>query len=255
VLLDLAMPRKDGFSLLRELRESSAWADLPVIILTAMGDMDGKIRGMELGADDYVTKPFKLIELQTRVNSALLVREYRKKLMAAEEELAQLRAVDPITGAGTYSQLKASLDGEIARSRRYGRPAAALMFGFDDYQGMRYQLGREKCDELVAGMAKEIRGSLRGADRLFRMDVDEFVILLPETDLQGSRVAAQRLGNIVNGIKVTGRSGPVPVRIRIGGAVFPHERVHSSEDLLREANRAYRALREAGPDKMIFDVP
>jgi len=255
VLLDLAMPRKDGFSLLRELRESSAWADLPVIILTAMGDMDGKIRGMELGADDYVTKPFKLIELQTRVNSALLVREYRKKLMAAEEELAQLRAVDPITGAGTYSQLKASLDGEIARSRRYGRPAAALLFGFDDYQGMRYQLGREKCDELVAGMAKEIRGSLRGADRLFRMDVDEFVILLPETDLQGSRVAAQRLGNIVNGIKVTGRSGPVPVRIRIGGAVFPHERVHSSEDLLREANRAYRALREAGPDKMIFDVP
>ena len=255
VLLDLAMPRKDGFSLLRELRESSAWADLPVIILTAMGDMDGKIRGMELGADDYVTKPFKLIELQTRVNSALLVREYRKKLMAAEEELAQLRAVDPITGAGTYSQLKASLDGEIARSRRYGRPAAALLFGFDDYQGMRYQLGREKCDELVAGMAKEIRGSLRGADRLFRMDVDEFVILLPETDLQGSRVAAQRLGTIVNGIKVTGRNGPVPVRIRIGGAVFPHERVHSSEDLLREANRAYRALREAGPDKMIFDVP
>ena len=255
VLLDLAMPRKDGFSLLRELRESSAWADLPVIILTAMGDMDGKIRGMELGADDYVTKPFKLIELQTRVNSALLVREYRKKLMAAEEELAQLRAVDPITGAGTYSQLKASLDGEIARSRRYGRPAAALLFGFDDYQGMRYQLGREKCDELVAGMAKEIRGSLRGADRLFRMDVDEFVILLPETDLQGSRVAAQRLGKIVNGIKVTGRNGPVPVRIRIGGAVFPHERVHSSEDLLREANRAYRALREAGPDKMIFDVP
>ena len=100
VLLDLMMPRKDGFSVLRELRESSKWADLPVVILTAMGDMDGKIRGMELGADDYVTKPFKLIELQTRVNSALLVREYRKKLMAAEEELAQLRAVDPVTGRG-----------------------------------------------------------------------------------------------------------------------------------------------------------
>jgi diguanylate cyclase (GGDEF)-like protein len=255
VLLDLMMPRKDGFTVLRELRESSAWADLPVVILTAMGDMDGKIRGMELGADDYVTKPFKLIELQTRINSALLVREYRKKLMAAEEELAQLRAVDPITGAGTYSQLKASLDGEIARSRRYGRPAAALLFGFDDYQGMRYQLGREKCDELVAGMAKEIRGQLRGADRLFRMDVDEFVVLLPETDLQGSRIAAQRLGQIVNGMRVTGRNGPVEVRIRIGGAVFPHERVHSSEDLLREANRTYRALREAGPDKMVFDVP
>ena len=59
--------------------------------------------------------------------------------MAAEEELAHLRALDPLTGAGTYSQLKASLDGELARSRRYGRPGGALLFGFDDYQGLRYR--------------------------------------------------------------------------------------------------------------------
>ena len=80
VLLDLMMPRKDGFSVLKALREAEATRELPVIILTAIGDMDGKIRGMELGADDYVTKPFKLIELQTRIKSALLVREYRHPL-------------------------------------------------------------------------------------------------------------------------------------------------------------------------------
>jgi len=117
VLLDLMMPRKDGFSVLKSLREQALYKELPVIILTAMGDMDGKIRGMELGADDYVTKPFKLIELQTRIHAALLVREYRARLEAAEEELVQLRALDPVTGAGTYSQLKASLDSEISRGR------------------------------------------------------------------------------------------------------------------------------------------
>ena len=255
VLLDLMMPRKDGFTVLKEIRETPALRELPVIILTAMGDMDGKIRGMELGADDYITKPFKLIELQTRINSALLVREYRQRLAAAEEELTKLRALDPLTGAGTYSQLKASLDGEIARCRRYERPAAVLLFGFDDYQGVRYHLGREKCDELIATMAKEIRVSLRGADRLFRMDVDEFVLLLPETDLTGAHAAAQRLGKVVHNIEAVGRTGKVEeVRIRIGGAVFPHERVRSSEDLLREANRVYQALRDAGPDRLIFDL-
>lgn len=253
VLLDLMMPKRDGFQVLTEIRNSAQLSDLPVIILTAMGDMDGKIRGMELGADDYVTKPFKLIELQTRINSALMVREYRQKLMAAEEELAQLRAVDPVTGAGTYSQLKASLDGEIARSRRYGRPVAALLFGFDDYQGLRYQLGREKCDAFIAGMAKELLRSLRGADRLFRMDADEFVVLLPETDLPGAKVAAERLGRLVHKLEAVGRNGPFEVRVRIAGAVFPHERVHSSEDLLREANRVFRSLREAGPEQLIFD--
>ncbi len=254
VLLDLMMPRRDGFTLLKLIRESREWSDFPVVILTAMGDMDGKIRGMELGADDYVTKPFKLIELQTRINSALMVRDYRKRLQAAEEELAQLRALDPVTGAGTYSQLKASLDGEIARSRRYGRPAAALMLGFDDYQSLRYQLGRDRCDEFIARMANEIRASLRGADRLFRLDADEFVILLPETDLKGAHVAALRLGQIVHGLKAEGRDGVIDVKVRIGGAVFPHERVRSSEDLLREANRSYRALRDARPDKLVFDL-
>jgi len=140
VLLDLVMPNKDGFAVLKEIRDQSEWAELPVVILTAVGDMDGKIRGMELGADDFITKPFKLVDLKTRVSSALTIREYRKKLTAAEEALAQLRAVDPVTGAGTYAQLKASVDSEIVRARRYARPAAALVLGIDDYQELRYRL-------------------------------------------------------------------------------------------------------------------
>jgi diguanylate cyclase (GGDEF)-like protein len=253
MLLDLMMPRRDGFSVLKAVRETKEVAELPVIILTAMGDMDGKIRGMELGADDYVTKPFKLIELQTRINSALMVRQYRRRLMAAEEELAQFRALDPVTGAGTYSQLKASLDSELARSRRYGRPAACLMFGFDDYQGLRYQLGRDACDAYLGKVAAEIRGVLRGADRLFRVDTDEFVILLPETDLKGSRIVAERLNEAVTRVVVEGPNGRLKVTSRVGGAVFPHERIRSSEDLLREANRSYRELRELTA-KVVFDA-
>ena len=244
VLLDLMMPRRDGFSVLRAVRENTAMSDLPIILLTAMGDMDGKIKGMELGADDYVTKPFKLVELQTRISSALMVREYRRRLMAAEEELAQLRALDPLTGAGTYSQLKASLDSELARSRRYGRPAAALLFGFDDYQAFRYAMGRDGCDKFVALLAQEIRTTLRGADRLFRVDSDEFVVLLPETDLGGAKVAADRLLQIVQSLKPEGRLGAVDPKVRFGGAVFPSEKIRTSEDLLREANKSYRALVE-----------
>lgn len=252
VLLDLMMPRKDGFAVLREMRQHPTWKELPVILLTALGDMDGKIRGMELGADDYVTKPFKLIELQTRVNSALAVRDYRQKLSAAEGELAQLRALDPVTGVGTYAQLKASLDSEIARSRRYGRPVAALVLGFDDYQRLRSQLGREHCDEFVAQVTSEIRGTLREADRVFRIDEDEFVVLLPETDLPAARVAADRLGRVVHQLTAKGRRGDVSAQVRIGGAVFPNERVQGREDLLREANRIFRSLRES--ERLVFDL-
>lgn len=253
VLLDLMMPRRDGFSVLRWVRDDARYAELPVIILTAIGEMDGKIKGMELGADDYITKPFKLIELQTRINSALTVREYRRRLLDAEEELSQFRALDPVTGAGTYSQLKASLDGELARSRRYGRPAACLMFGFDDYQALRYELGREASDQYLARAAQAINGCLRGADRLFRVDTDEFVVLLPETDLPGARIVAERLAATLKAITADGPNGKVSVVARFGGAVFPNERVRTTEDLLREANHSYRGLQQR-PGTVLFDL-
>lgn len=242
VLLDVMMPFRDGFSVLKWARESESFKELPIIILTAAGEMDGKIRGMELGADDFVTKPFKLIELQTRINSALMVREYRRRLFDAEEELAQFRAVDPLTGAGTYSQLKASLDAELARSRRYGRPAACLLFGFDDYPAIRFALGRDATDEWLKKVLHGVQGTLRSADRLFRIDTDEFVALLPETDNAGAKLVGKRMLEVLHGFPVEGPAGPVTVVARVGGALFPSERVRSTEDLLREADRAYRLL-------------
>jgi diguanylate cyclase (GGDEF)-like protein len=251
VLLDLMMPVKDGFTVLKWAREDERFRDLPIIILTAMGEMDGKIRGMELGADDFVTKPFKLIELQTRINSALMVREYRRRLFDAEEELAQFRAVDPVTGAGTYSQLKASLDAELARSRRYGRPASCLMVGFEDYAELRYQLGREATDAYVTRLFQGVLTCLRAADRLFRVDSDEFVVLLPETDLKGARLVGQRLLDVMKDIVTDGPNGRLGVTTRCGGSAFPLDGVRTSEDLLREANRSFRALVEK--KKTLFD--
>jgi two-component system, cell cycle response regulator len=243
LLLDINMPDTDGFSVLRRLREDESLRGLPVIMLTANGDMDGKIRGMELGADDFMTKPFRLVDLQTRITSALTVREYRRRLEAAEEELAQFRALDPVTGAGTYPQLKASLDAEIARSRRYGRPAAVVMFGFDDYQRLRYDLGREACDAYLSVLAREVQKCLRGADRLFRIDVDEFLVLLPETDASGAQVTSERLLHATSQLLGTGTIEDSVRTLRFGGAVFPSAHVHSAEDLLREVNRNYRSLR------------
>jgi diguanylate cyclase (GGDEF)-like protein len=243
VLLDLMMPRRDGFSTLAALRAAEATRALPVIVLTAMGDLAGKIRGMELGADDFVTKPFKLAELQARIHAALTVRDYRERLAAAEEELSLLRAIDPLTGAGTFAQLKASLDAEVARSRRYGRPAALLLFGLEDYAGLRYEVGRVACDQLLADLAQAVRGLFRGADRLFRTDVEEFIVLLPETDLAGAHIAAARLEARARELTAEGPRGPVAAPLRVACAVFPQANVHSGEDMLREANRSFLALR------------
>ena len=252
VLLDLMMPRKDGYEVLAALRAEPRTRSLPVILLTAQGDMTGKLRGMELGANDFLTKPFRLFELQARMNSLLLVHDLQRKYAAMEDELSQLRPVDPQTGAATYGQLKASLDSELARAKRYERPVSVLMLGLHDYGGLRYGLGKAGCDALLADLAKAVSDTLRGADRLFRMDLNNFVVLLPETDLAGARATARRLSDRVLALPVKWPTGTAHARIRVGGAAFPSEGTETGEDLLREAHRVYLSLRDAPPDRLVF---
>ncbi len=254
VLLDRMMPRKDGYEVLAALRADPRTAGLPVILLTAQGEMEGKLRGMELGANDFLTKPFRLFELQARMNALLLVNDLQRRYAVVEDELSQLRPVDPLTGAATYGQLKASLDAELARARRYERPVAVLMFGLHDYGSLRYGLGKAGCDALLADVARAVGEALRGADRLFRMDLNNFVVLLPETDLPGARCLAHRLVERVLALPVKWPTGTVQARIRVGGAAFPHGGVETGEDLLREAHRVYLSLRHAPPERLVFEL-
>ena len=174
------------------------------------------------------------------------MRDYRERLRRPRRSWPQLRALDPLTGAGTYSQLKASLDAELARSRRYGRPAAALLFGFDDYPGLRYELGRDEVRPASSRTwPRRSAASCAARTGSFRMDVDEFVVLLPETDLAGARMRRGAAGGPRRATSTRkGPTGPCAAPLRVAGAVFPHAHVHSGEDLLREANRSFLAQRE-----------
>ncbi|HLT31744.1 MAG TPA: response regulator [Myxococcaceae bacterium] len=254
VLLDLMLPSRDGFGVLEQLRADPGTRTLPVIILSAMSDLDGKLRGMELGADDWLAKPFKLAELKARIRSALQVRDSRLRLQAAEEELARLRAVDPLTGVGTWSQLKVSLDGELARARRHQRQVAVLMVSVEGFGDARYHHPAATTAFLKSWSAA-VQEQLRGADRLFRIEPDAFVALLPESDLEGAHRAAHRIQALTDRMLAEGRTNgraPLDLQVIIAGAAFPNPRVHTSEDLLREAARSYANLREQHPTGTVF---
>lgn len=232
MLLDLILPGKDGFEVLKEMRERQSLKEIPVIVVSAIHEIDGKIRAMELGADDFLSKPIKLFELQARIQSALLIRTYRRRLASAELELSQYRALDPLTGAGTYAHLKATLDSELGRVRRYGRPAAILLFSFDFGEWR----AREKTDDFIRSAIDAIRAILRASDRLFRLDTDHFVALLPETAAAGAVTTGVRLRELVS------RLGPKSTKIglKLGKAMFPTDAVETTEDLLRQVTRDYR---------------
>lgn len=234
VLLDLRMPGSDGFSVLRTMRSDIGTRNIPVIVVSSDGNIDSQIRGMELRADDYISKPFRPAELQSRIRSTLLINFYRNRLLAAEEELDQLRTLDPETGVGSYTHLKAALDAELIRCRRYNHPAVLMILGLGDSPP---HMSGEHMVLLHSALIENLRRCLRSVDRLFRFDNHSFVALLPETSAAHLDSILTRLRRSTEVEKLL--SNFPDSSIQYGWATLPDPSVKTSEDFLRIAHRAY----------------
>ena len=234
VLLDVMIPGIDGFGVLSKIRGAPKTAQLPVIILTATTDLEGKIRGLELGADDYITKPFRLFELTTRVRAVLTMRAYQERLHAAERELEGLRTGDGPGGTESYPQLRAGLVYELARAKRYERPLAALVLTVANFDAIRGTLGRNDVERFTTDLTTRLRGGLRETDRLFRIDLDEFVVVLPETDAPGADAARKRVLEAMHEF----RSDLI---VEAGIAVVSDPAAATPEEMMRAAQRDLQA--------------
>jgi len=193
MLLDLMMSGKNGFEVCQEIRGDPATSGMPVIIVTAMDDLDSKMRGIELGADDYVTKPFRLFELQQRIRSVLEARFYRRQLEQAQRKLQKLGDVDSPGRIGGFRQLRNGLEYEFKRAQRYQHPLAAVLFQVLPYESVLEQQGKKQAASIIGAVVMVLRESLRAVDRIYRIDQDQFLLLLPETDREGARRAIERV--------------------------------------------------------------
>jgi diguanylate cyclase (GGDEF)-like protein len=244
-LLDLMMPNLDGFTLLQRLREDPATQEMPVILLTAAGDVSDKIKGMGLGADDYVTKPFRIGDLQKRVVAALEKRMRVESREPPEASSSPESVTDPLTGVGTFPQLKEALVYEVERSRRYERPFAALIVAMDDSPALYSSAGSEGKNALLVQLAQALRRCFRVADRVFRIDVEAFVVLMPETEIGGAKAAASRLASDLKRVPLSLPEG-TPVTLSMGIADFPRFGKQKADDLVRAAHRALERAQSEG---------
>ena len=96
VLLDLSMPKLDGLSVLKALREDPCHSDLPVILITARSEFEDRVKGLDAGAADYVTKPFHIGEVAARINAQLRIRELQQEVLEREKRLARLEGIGQI---------------------------------------------------------------------------------------------------------------------------------------------------------------
>ena len=241
------MPGMSGLETLRRLRESRSVSELPVIMVTAKQESDDVVEALELGANDYITKPIDfpiaLARIRTQISS---------------------RRADALTGLANRAMFMERLERTIARRAQSAEPALAVFFlDIDRFKYVNDSLGHLAGDEMLVALSRRLEGALRSTDLLSRFGADptlarlggdEFTILLDGVHSVGDAgaIAERLLSVLATPFTVQGHELFMSVSV---GIVLGDARYHRAEEMVRDADTAmYRAKANGKARYEIFDV-
>ena len=193
ILLDLIMSDLSAHDLVRKLQEESATADIPYIFITACSTLDNVVHSLEMGAADYIVKPFHFRELLARIKNILKNYNELKYLKFENQKLLQLSIVDDLTGLYNRRYFSERLKEEMSRAARYNHNLARLMIDVDYFKRINDQHGHLIGNLILKELADIIRSSIRVVDMAARFGGEEFVVLLPQTNLRGGFLAVEKI--------------------------------------------------------------
>ncbi len=174
VLLDLDMPGIDGFSVLRAIKNDAATANTAVIVVSGLTECGDKVTAFDLGAADYITKPFDFGELRARLRAALRT----NRLLRLLSERAEL---DGLTGLSNRASFDRRFASEVANNKRYGHPLSLALLDIDFFKRMNDTFGHQAGDEVLTAFASLIQRQCRASDVPCRYGGEEFAIILTNT--------------------------------------------------------------------------
>jgi diguanylate cyclase (GGDEF)-like protein len=243
-VLDRRLPDLDGVVLAHELKSNPDFRARYVIMLTGEDEQEDKIEGLELGADDYITKPFQAAELLARIRAGKRIVDLQKELMETNRRLELLSITDGLTKLNNHRYFQDELLRAFDEAQRYQRPLSLAMIDIDFFKKINDTHGHAVGDDVLKGVAKLFRDSVRSTDLVARYGGEEFAVMMPETTLDDGIVFAEKIRHLIETTDMQTQVGPVPATVSVGVASVPHSRIHTSKELIVAADKAlYRAKR------------
>ena len=254
-ILDRRLPDMDGLVLCQELKINPEFKSRYVIMLTGEDETEDKIQGLDLGADDYITKPFQYPELLARIRAAKRIVDLQKELMETNRTLERLSITDGLTSLYNHRHFQDELARAFEESARYVRPLSLAMADIDFFKKVNDSYGHAVGDEVLKAVARVFKESSRSTDLVARYGGEEFAVMMPETDLDSARAFAEKLRALVEGTPVQTQSGPLRVTVSIGVATVPHPNIHAAKEQIVAADNALYRAKHAGRNQVKAEEP
>lgn len=247
ILLDVMMPGMDGYEVCRQLKANPLTQSIPVIFVTALKEETDEERGLEIGAIDYVTKPFRPTIVRIRVRNHIELKRYH--------DLLESQAVtDGLTGIANRRQFDKWLDREWRLAIRRQSPISLILGDIDCFKMFNDHYGHPEGDECLKGVAKALAAAIRRPSELLaRYGGEEFACILPETDLAG---AAHFAGSLLEQVRATGMPHAKSVcsdivTMSLGAATLSPSLGDGQETLIQAADEQLYRAKKAGRNRIV----
>jgi diguanylate cyclase (GGDEF)-like protein len=259
ILLDVMMPEMDGYEVCKIIKNNIDFNHIPIIFLTAMTESQAVLRGFEAGGVDYVVKPFNAAELKMRIRTHLELKKSKDQLnyLIAElqktnEELKYASITDPLTGLHNRRYMMQKLEEEMTRSKRYKTNFSIIIGDIDLFKKINDNYGHDGGDFVLKEFSNLLKSCLREQDSLARWGGEEFLMLIPETDLDGAVILAERIRKIVESKPYYYRDYEIYFTITFGVASYNHE--DSISDLIKRSDNGLYEGKKNGRNQVVAQI-
>jgi two-component system, cell cycle response regulator len=255
IIVSLGLENFDGLRLCSQVRSLDRTRNVPILAVTEPDNNTRMVRGLEIGVNDYLMRPVDKNELLARTRTQVRRRRYTERLRDNVQISIEMAITDALTGLFNRRYMENHLTTLIEQAATRGKPLSLLMLDIDYFKAINDTHGHDAGDDVLRDFALRIKRSIRGIDLACRSGGEEFVIVMPETDMAVAAMVAERLRRRIAAEPFAIQQGQksIPVTLSIGIAALrgPDD---NAAGLMKRADQAlYRAKRD-GRNRVVPDA-
>jgi two-component system cell cycle response regulator len=255
VVVSLGMRGFDGLRLCSQLRSLPEGRNVPILVVVSDGDRRKLSQALEMGVNDYLTRPVDKNELVARVRTQLRKKRYADRLRHNVQLSLEMAITDQLTGLHNRRYMGRHLDSLIANARKSGKPLAFVIMDIDFFKAVNDTHGHDIGDEVLKEFAARIAANTRGIDLACRYGGEEFVVVMPDTDVTFAYSVSERLRKSIETtpIAISRDPGEINITISIGIAGSEGD-ADTAEALLHRADQALYRAKHSGRNRVVADA-
>jgi two-component system cell cycle response regulator len=255
IIVSLGLENFDALRLCSQVRSLERTRNVPILAICGAEDSARMVRGLEIGVNDYLMRPVDKNELLARVRTQIRKKRYTERLRDNVQMSIEMAIIDPLTGLYNRRYMESHLAALVHQAAARGKPLTSLVLDIDYFKSVNDTYGHDAGDDVLREFATRVRKSIRGIDLACRCGGEEFVIVMPETDIAVAATVAERLRRRIASepFPISQGTRSIQVTISIGVATLDAADDNGSSILKRADQALYRAKRD-GRNRVVADA-